>query len=376
MKKNKKFIPYLIDFAVIAAYVSGFYGIYYRMPRQLESSSITAISANNSSSQIDESIYNTEHSENDTSEITSISTENSASNTSISSESTTSNNITAASEKNDNLIETTTAEAATENVTTNLYEKFADKFTDNVVITDSSYSSNDISISINKYSTGSGRDMITYYVADIYVADIKSIQCALADNTYGVGYTDTVGNMSSEIGAILAMNGDYYGNGSDGVVIRNGVVYRSDTDGSDVCVLYSDGTMETYSAEEFDVNEAIQNGAWQAWSFGPELLDNGNLKTSDFQTSGNVSGRNPRSAIGYYEPGHYCMVVVDGRQRNYSQGVKLDELSEIFCNLGCTAAYNLDGGKSSVMDFNGSTVNSPVDGGRKVSDIVAVVETN
>jgi exopolysaccharide biosynthesis protein len=170
------------------------------------------------------------------------------------------------------------------------------------------------------------------------------------------------------------MNGDYYGNGGNGVVIRNGEVFRSNTNGSDVCVLYYDGTMKTYSSQEFDVDQAIKDGAWQAWSFGPALLDdNGNSKT-DFIADGHVMEVNPRSAIGYYEPGHYCMVVVDGRQSGYSSGMTLSGLSELFHKLGCTAAYNLDGGKSSAMTFDDSLVNQPSQGGREVSDCIMIKE--
>jgi len=86
-----------------------------------------------------------------------------------------------------------------------------------------------------------------------------------------------------------------------------------------------------------------------------------------------ISGNNPRTAIGYYEPGHYCFVVVDGRQEN-SDGMSLAELAALFQELGCKEAYNLDGGKSSAMVWNGSLVNDPADGGRRVSDIVYIAE--
>jgi exopolysaccharide biosynthesis protein len=172
------------------------------------------------------------------------------------------------------------------------------------------------------------------------------------------------------------MNGDYYGNGSNGVVIRNGEVYRSDVNGSDVCVLYYDGTIQTYSGSEFDINDAIADGAWQAWSFGPELLDESGSSLSDFNTSNHVARENPRSALGYYEPGHYCMVVVDGRQSGYSAGMDLEQLSNLMEELGCTAAYNMDGGKSSVMTYNDDYVNQPADGGREISDCIVIKEIN
>ncbi|RDU24501.1 phosphodiester glycosidase family protein [Anaerosacchariphilus polymeriproducens] len=334
MKQKKKLLPVwliiVIDLLIIAAYTGGFYAFYYLTPRQLESSGIKT-----------------------TQESSSSSTEN---NTGALTDSTDSSKTT----------NTTTSE--------NWAEKFADKFTDTVVTTDSSYSSSNISITVNKCTQGSGNNIVTYYVADVYLASIDNLQTGFADDTYGVGYTDDVLGMDEEFNALLAMNGDYYGNGSNGVVVRNGEVYRETTNDSDVCVLYYDGTMKTYSSDEFDVEQAIADGAYQAWSFGPELLDeSGNSKTS-FNADGHVSQTNPRSAIGYYEPGHYCFVVVDGRQSGYSIGLDLLDFSQLFEELGCTAAYNLDGGKSSEMSFNDTFVNQPADGGREISDCIIIKE--
>ena len=63
----------------------------------------------------------------------------------------------------------------------------------------------------------------------------------------------------------------------------------------------------------------------------------------------------------------------DGRT-DESEGLSLLELAELFAERGCTVAYNLDGGGSSTMWFNGRIVNIPTDGRsygeRKVSDIV------
>jgi exopolysaccharide biosynthesis protein len=134
--------------------------------------------------------------------------------------------------------------------------------------------------------------------------------------------------------------------------------------------------MKTFSAQEFDVDQAIKDGAWQAWSFGPGLLDENGKSKTEFTADGHVQDSNPRSAIGYYEPGHYCLVVVDGRQRGYSSGMTLTQLSELFKKLGCKAAYNLDGGKSSVMAFNDALVNQPTQGGREVSDCIIIKETD
>jgi len=247
--------------------------------------------------------------------------------------------------------------------------KFAGMFTDgNVVRGDNSYQSGNVNITLSFHDI----DGVQFYVADIYVKDISCLRTVLGSDKYGKGYSESVSSMSERNSALIAINGDYYGARSDGVVIRNGVLYREDNyPDRDVCVLYWDGTMECYPGGSFDAKAAMDRGAYQAWNFGPMLLDeNGQPKTS-FNTD--VGPANPRTVIGYYEPGHYCFVVVDGRSEN-SDGLTMKKLAQLMYNLGCTQAYNLDGGQSSVMATGGKVVNNPYHGGRKNSDAVIIVD--
>ncbi|MDO5519918.1 MAG: phosphodiester glycosidase family protein [bacterium] len=235
-----------------------------------------------------------------------------------------------------------------------------------------SITSDTTNLTITKKEVGSGSDKITYYVADIYVTNVSSIKSAFAENTYGKNIKTTVETMAQENNALLAINGDFYGNSEEGVVIRNGVLYRSNVNDADICVLFQDGTMKTYAGNEFDGDAVIASGAWQAWNFGPSLLDGNGAVASSFQTTSYLNSNNPRTAIGYVEAGHYVMVVVDGRKEGYSRGCSLTELAQFMSLEGCKTAYNLDGGNSSAMIYNGSYINQPSSGGREVSDIVYV----
>ena len=75
----------------------------------------------------------------------------------------------------------------------------------------------------------------------------------------------------------------------------------------------------------------------------------------------------PRTAIGVDRTGRVMwLVVVDGRQERYSEGMTLHELGSFMRGLGCWNATNMDGGGSSVMGLVGSggqlrVVNSPSD---------------
>ena len=251
---------------------------------------------------------------------------------------------------------------------TPISEKFSDKYTDTVTVTENSYQSPNVSITVTRETEGRA----TYYLADIYVRDITCFQSALAQNTYGTGFRDSIEDMALLSSALVAVNGDYYGNTREGVVIRNGVIYRANRTDCDVCVLYYNGVMKVMPGSSFSVEEAIADGAWQAWTFGPALLDTDGSVLTDFASTSRIISANPRTAIGYYEPGHYCLVVVDGRGE--SAGITLPDLSELFYNLGCTAAYNLDGGNSSVMVWQNAVINDPSGGGRESSDALLIAE--
>ena len=253
---------------------------------------------------------------------------------------------------------------------TAISDKFADKYTDTVIVTENSYSSPNISVTVTEETLG----QTTYYLADIYVRDITCFQTALANDTYGSGFRDSIEDMALLNNALLAVNGDYYGNTNEGVVIRNGVIYRANSTNCDVCVLYYDGTMRVMPGSSFSAEEAVEQGAWQAWTFGPALLNTDGSVLTSFASTNRIISANPRTAIGYYEPGHYCLVVVDGRGE--SAGITLPDLSRLFYDLGCRTAYNLDGGNSSVMVWNNEVINNPSGGGRESSDALLIAEVN
>ncbi len=254
-------------------------------------------------------------------------------------------------------------------------DKYAEQFTGEILSGNDGYTSPDLAVRITKVQYGTAKTAM-YYLADIYLTDVFQFETVLANDKYGKGLRESVQDMGRRSGALLAITGDTYGNQDAGIVIRNGIVHRQEKSTFDVCVLYYDGTMRTFSPEAFSLDQAIADGAYQAWSFGPLLLDEQGQPIPDAQlnTSKNIRRANPRSGIGYFEPGHYCFVVVDGRTDDAS-GLTLEQFSQLFADLGCKAAYNLDGGRSAEMYYNGSVLNDPYKGGRSVSDCLIIRET-
>lgn len=263
--------------------------------------------------------------------------------------------------------ETPAPEYDTEEESLTWRDKFSSFFTPEVVRGENYYSSPDVSIQITEHKT---ENDLAYFVADIHIADIENFQSGFV-----VGQSsDSPEKVADDNGAILAMNGDYCSNQREGFLVRNGLLYLTEQTKSDICVLYYDGVVETYGPSEYEVSELMEKDPYQVWKFGPELLDkNGNPKTV-FNTSDAIMHKHPRSGFGYYEPGHYCFVVVDGRQPGYSDGINMENFSKLFADLGCVRAFNMDGGASSSMVFDSEIVNKPSGGGRYISDMLIIKE--
>ncbi len=272
---------------------------------------------------------------------------------------------------------------------TDLRMKFQDKFSDQIISTDMMYKSPDISVTLSKHQIETGvldaseggkhkryGTKIAYTVADIYVADMRCLQTAFAQDTYGVGYEEKLTDMSKRLQSILAINGDSYSNNrhkDNGTIIRNGKVYRSKQSDVETCVLNMDGTMDIYGPNQVDLKHLQEKGAYQSWVFGPSLLGEYGKAKRDFLTWDYIKESHPRTAIGYYEPGHYCFLQVDGRQ-NQTRGMFLEEMAKIFEDLGCQKAYNLDGGHCSFMTKGDKVVNHPYKAEHTVQDGIFIQE--
>lgn len=252
--------------------------------------------------------------------------------------------------------------------------------TSTAVVTATSYRSDTVSIEISTVVTGSGDDQVTYYVADVQLADATQLRGGFANNEFGTNIVDDTSDIAEQLGAIFAINGDYYGYRDAGIVIRNGVLYR-DEGARTGLAMYRDGTFQIYDETTTAGEELLAAGVWNTISFGPALVEDGQVVAGidgvEVDTNfGNhsIQGSQPRTGIGVIDAGHYVFVVVDGRSTGYSRGVTMTELAEIFQNLGATVAYNLDGGGSSTMWFNGELVNNPLgrNAERETSDIFYV----
>ena len=255
----------------------------------------------------------------------------------------------------------TTSTSSTKNVDKGEVVSSSDMYSDdNITITLKTYRENDTNI----------------YVADVVVNDSSFLKTAFANNAYGKNVTAKTSSIAESVNAILAINGDYYGVQNSGYVLKNGTIYRNTSSGNEDLVIYSDGSFEIINEDDITLEELVEKGAYNILSFGPCLVSNEKITVSETDEVGKAMASNPRTAIGIIGENHYVFVVSDGRT-NESEGLSLYELAEFMQELGAQTAYNLDGGGSSTMYFNGKVVNNPTTNGnriseRSVSDIVYI----
>ncbi len=250
-------------------------------------------------------------------------------------------------------------------------QKFADKFIEgNPVIMENTYVSENLNVTISEYYENG----IRYYVADFYIRDISCFRTAFAKDEYGRNITENIRKVAYREESVLTMNGDFYGIREGGVCMRNGELYYTDKVVREICVLYWDGSLQCFPPEEFDSQREMENGAYQIWNFGPAMLDENGMPRPEFDAIyEGIYGNQPRSALGYFEPGHYCFITADGRSDD-SRGLTMDQLGAVAMVLGCKQCYNMDGGRTAQLAFGTTIVNNPVTGGRNCSDYLTIVD--
>ncbi|HFI0250668.1 TPA: phosphodiester glycosidase family protein [Streptococcus suis] len=259
--------------------------------------------------------------------------------------------------------------------TTTVSSSTAATIATNVSTTDTSYSDDNIQINLETITTNN----TTVYVADIQVSSAEYLKTALAQNTYGTNITAKASETAAANNAILAINGDYYGANSTGYVIKNGILYRDavrDNASYGDLAIYADGSFEIVYEDEVTAQELIDKGVVNLLAFGPSLVEDGEIVVDTSTEVGRAMASNPRTAIGIIDENHYIIVVADGRTTE-SEGLSLYQMAEIMKEYGATIAYNLDGGGSSTLYFNGQVINNPTTNGntiseRAVSDIVYI----
>lgn len=210
---------------------------------------------------------------------------------------------------------------------------------------------------------------LRYWITTVKIKDTGQLNSAFAGDVFSLDTKERTSVIAKRHNAILAINGAACGFNKSGFVIRDGVVYRGTDLDCAPLVIDKDGNFNIYEYGKKTAEELLNLGARHTYDFGPDLIKKGVIV--DYGDTWYKTDKQPRTAIGQSGPLKYVIITADGRSFK-SQGMSCYDLALEFQRLGCNFAYNLDGGGSTTLYFNGEVINEPSDfsGERKISDIL------
>ena len=241
------------------------------------------------------------------------------------------------------------------------------------------YASQTLRIEINRRSgTNAEKKPVQWYEAHIYSAEAdqffrpyayeKDLVTKWQENKWKM--PDVIARKN---GLVFAINADHFiyrvarthdpdGGGSLGLIIRDGeILFEKQKNANsqvypplDIMALYPDGTAKVMVTQSMTGKEVLATGATDTLSFGPILVDGGEISPRSRQFGETFQ---PRTAFGIAEPGHFVALVVEGRRSGISEGQSCFWLADKMLELGCQTAINLDGGGTSVMLLMGKQIN-------------------
>lgn len=241
------------------------------------------------------------------------------------------------------------------------------------VYDDSGTADGHLKINIKKFTEGT---KLVYFVCDIQVASPDALSTAFY-NDKKVSATGLMETIAQQNGAVLAINCDFCGDHTSGVIIRNGVKYRTaKTNKLDMLIVDQNGDFSLHYDRSKDnpetfAQELLNQNIRQTIEFGPALVENGQALPLDSKThviSTRSTQLEPRTGIGQIGKLHYVIILVEGRRDGYSDGISLPDFQQLFLKYGVQTAINLDGGGSAKLYFYDQVINRPSSPTREVSD--------
>jgi exopolysaccharide biosynthesis protein len=200
-------------------------------------------------------------------------------------------------------------------------------------------------------------DNIVCKVAYIAISDASQLRTATAGKPAS-SRVALISSMAEKNNAVIAINANYLSNDpvKTSFEYRMGQKIRNKPNRTkDLLIINENADFNLFIKSDKDEIQAFEDAGHaiiNAFTFGPALVKNGELLTLDDNYGYNPNGREPRLAIGQIAPLNYIIVLVEGRSKD-SQGVTHEELAGIMFDLGSMQAFNLDGGNSATMVFNG-----------------------
>lgn len=232
------------------------------------------------------------------------------------------------------------------------------------------YQDDSITVKMETRDEGS----VTYRIAFVTVKSATQLRTATAGSLKSSKVAN-ISSMAQKNNAIVAINADYFTNNptKTSFEYRMGEKIRNKANKTkDILIIDENGDfhllVKSDSAKMKAFNESGHTIV-NAFTFGPALVIDGEVQKIDAEYGYNPNGREPRMAIGQTGALSYVLVMAEGRSSE-SEGVTHQELADYMGALGCTQAFNLDGGNSAEMVFNGSFYGSRTSNERAQSDMI------
>ncbi len=226
---------------------------------------------------------------------------------------------------------------------------------------------------------------VTYCLAFVTVKSPTQLRTGIAGPSVKSTKVANISSMAEKHNAIIAINADYFTNNptKTSFEYRMGQKIRSKGNKTkDILIIDENGDFNLFvksNAEKMKAFQASGKKVINAFTFGPALVIDSEVQKVDTKYGYNPNGKEPRMAIGQMGELSYVLVMAEGRTEN-SKGVTHQELADYMGELGCTQAFNLDGGNSAVMVYNGAFYGARTGNERAQSDMIyfasAVPEEN
>lgn len=212
-----------------------------------------------------------------------------------------------------------------------------------------------------------------YWVASIKIAHPSQLRTTAA-NGFQSEMTMKGTAMAKRVNAVLAINGDYFYFTHHGYILRQGQLFLDDLRGDrDVLLIDEDGDFHIVrNPFTGQVSQTIDGKrVVQAFFFGPVLVQNGKMvRDMDLRYDMRAEERRQRMCIAQVGPLEYKCICCGPPARGNS-GMNLTEFAQLVYSLGVQTAYNLDGGDSTMLIFNGQKINDPKSPDtRDIADII------
>lgn len=216
------------------------------------------------------------------------------------------------------------------------------------------------------------KDNCDYWVARIKIAHPSQLRTAAAAGFENESTMQGV-HLARRQNAVLAVNGDYYCYYRYGYLMRQGVLYLDQLHGDrDLLAIDEDGDFHIILSPEAGTMTDTINGKKliNVMHFGPGLVVNGEIGSMENSYWLVPEAKRQRMSIAQTGPLEYLVCCCAGPARG-SYGMDLMQFAELLKELGAVNAYNLDGGDSTIMVFNGEKINDKKNKStRAISDIM------